>query len=257
MTVKHLQTTGMPPNDLNKNLLSLALGKVKLLNKSSEDKKILETDAFSFNSKFRSKLFKLKVTSIQTPKETETETKETREKVDEDRKHQIEVRTNNFRKCPQRGRKKWHFFVSFFAQGCNCSHFEIPQNNGTQPVDCRSYTTTSISFYASSNYHQKEDWKSNWKRIPGKIENGSQGVQLLGLNFFLKGNSKIGVLFKIKQSTMFVQIQHIFFFQWFLCHERSISWDQLNYLKDHPIIFVQTKPLMLPQTWEKFFFWGS
>jgi len=49
-----------------------------------------DTDVFSFNHKFRSKLYRVKVMTVST-KESEPERLETRQKVDEDRKHQIEA----------------------------------------------------------------------------------------------------------------------------------------------------------------------
>ena len=48
------------------------------------------TDSFCVNDDFYSKLFKIRVTNIQA-KESEPETKETREKVEDDRKHEIEA----------------------------------------------------------------------------------------------------------------------------------------------------------------------
>ena len=48
------------------------------------------TDQFTVNDEFYSKLFKIRVTNIQA-KESEPETKETREKVEDDRKHEIEA----------------------------------------------------------------------------------------------------------------------------------------------------------------------
>ncbi|KAM9960053.1 hypothetical protein ACTFIW_007286 [Dictyostelium discoideum] len=53
-------------------------------------KSIDESDVFAFNTKFKSKLFRVKVMAV-VQKETPVEEKETRDKVDEDRKHQIEA----------------------------------------------------------------------------------------------------------------------------------------------------------------------
>lgn len=82
--------TQIPLADLKRNLFSLACGKYELLKKEPSSKKIDEADVFSFNSKFKAKLFKLKVMGV-VQKETEPEAQETRQKVDEDRKHQIEA----------------------------------------------------------------------------------------------------------------------------------------------------------------------
>jgi cullin 3 len=86
------EATGIPPPDLKRNLTALTSAKHKILEKEAggEKKGIEDGDIFSFNSKFKSKLFKVKVLSV-AQKETPTEEKETRQKVDEDRKHQIEA----------------------------------------------------------------------------------------------------------------------------------------------------------------------
>jgi len=84
------ESTGIPITDLKRNLLALSAAKYKILAKEPDNKKVDETDTFSFNSKFKSKLHKLKVMNV-VQKETEPERQETRQKVDEDRKHQIEA----------------------------------------------------------------------------------------------------------------------------------------------------------------------
>jgi hypothetical protein len=70
--------------------MSLANPKSKILDKTTNPddmKKIEDADVFAYNSKFKSKLFKVKVMNV-VQKETEQETQETRQKVDEDRKLQ-------------------------------------------------------------------------------------------------------------------------------------------------------------------------
>ena len=84
------ESTGIPIPDLKRSLLSLTQVKAKILNKEPNNKKIEESDIFQYNSKFKSKLYRVKVMTV-VQKETEAESKETREKVDEDRKHQIEA----------------------------------------------------------------------------------------------------------------------------------------------------------------------
>jgi len=84
------EATGIPIADLKRNLLSLASAKYKILNKEPDSKKVDDTDTFAFNTKFKSKLFKVKVMTV-VQKESEPERQETRQKVDEDRKHQIEA----------------------------------------------------------------------------------------------------------------------------------------------------------------------
>ncbi|EGG25040.1 cullin C [Cavenderia fasciculata] len=84
------ETTGIPIPDLKRNLMALTSAKNKILEKESESKTIEESDVFAFNTKFKSKLYKVKIMSV-IQKETPVEVSETRHKVDEDRKHQIEA----------------------------------------------------------------------------------------------------------------------------------------------------------------------
>lgn len=53
--------------------------------------RIEDSDVFKYNEKFRSKLYRVKIMNRISVKESEPERRETREKVDEDRKHQIEA----------------------------------------------------------------------------------------------------------------------------------------------------------------------
>eukprot|EP01133_Synstelium_polycarpum_P018802 gene18802-22488_t len=84
------EQTGIPTPDLKRNLLALTSIKNKVLDKESQSKTLEESDSFSFNTKFKSKLFRVKIMSV-VQKETPVEATETRQKVDEDRKHQIEA----------------------------------------------------------------------------------------------------------------------------------------------------------------------
>jgi len=86
-----LEATAIPVSELKRNLISLASPKNKLLEKNPPDlKKVEESDIFSFNSKFTSRLLKVKVMTV-SQRESEPERQETRQKVDEDRKHHIEA----------------------------------------------------------------------------------------------------------------------------------------------------------------------
>jgi len=75
------EITLIPAADLKRNLMSLCNAKYKILNKDGDAKKIEDSDVFSWNSKFKSKLFKVKVMSV-VQKESEPERQETRIKVD-------------------------------------------------------------------------------------------------------------------------------------------------------------------------------
>lgn len=86
------QETGIPSSDLKRCLQSLACVKGKnVLRKEPMSKDIAEDDAFFFNEKFTSKLIKVKIGTVQAQKESEPEKQETRQRVEEDRKPQIEA----------------------------------------------------------------------------------------------------------------------------------------------------------------------
>uniref|UniRef100_A0A0E0ARD4 Cullin family profile domain-containing protein n=1 Tax=Oryza glumipatula TaxID=40148 RepID=A0A0E0ARD4_9ORYZ len=86
------QTTAIPSADLKRCLQSLALVKGKnVLRKEPMSRDISDDDNFFVNDKFTSKLFKVKIGTVATQKESEPEKMETRQRVEEDRKPQIEA----------------------------------------------------------------------------------------------------------------------------------------------------------------------
>ncbi|KAH7436226.1 hypothetical protein KP509_05G009200 [Ceratopteris richardii] len=93
MTYKEIeQATEIPALDLKRSLQSLACVKGKnVLRKEPMSKDISEDDVFVFNDKFTSKFYKVKIGTVAAQKETEPEKQETRQKVEEDRKPQIEA----------------------------------------------------------------------------------------------------------------------------------------------------------------------
>lgn len=87
-----LTATAIPAGDLKRALQSLALVKGRnVLKKEPMGKDISETDVFSFNEEFHNKLYKIKIATVSAQKESEPEKLETRHKVEEDRKPQIEA----------------------------------------------------------------------------------------------------------------------------------------------------------------------
>nr|KYP45393.1 Cullin-3 [Cajanus cajan] len=85
------QATEIPAN-LKRCLQSLALVKGRnVLRKEPMSKDIGEDDAFFVNDKFSSKLYKVKIGTVVAQKESEPEKQETRQRVEEDRKPQIEA----------------------------------------------------------------------------------------------------------------------------------------------------------------------
>lgn len=93
LTCKEIeQATAIPMSDLRRCLQSLACVKGKnVLRKEPMSKDIAEDDAFFFNDKFTSKFFKVKIGTVVAQRESEPENLETRQRVEEDRKPQIEA----------------------------------------------------------------------------------------------------------------------------------------------------------------------
>ncbi|KAE8718246.1 Cullin-3 [Hibiscus syriacus] len=86
------QATEIPAPDLKRCLQSLACVKGKnVLRKEPMSKDIADTDNFLFNDKFTSKFFKVKIGTVVAQRESEPENQETRQRVEEDRKPQIEA----------------------------------------------------------------------------------------------------------------------------------------------------------------------
>jgi cullin 3 len=83
--------TQIADQDLKRTLQSLACAKYKILNKSSKGRDILTNDEFSFNSDFTSNMARIKIQALANKVETDGERKNTQDKVDEERKHQIEA----------------------------------------------------------------------------------------------------------------------------------------------------------------------
>ncbi|KAL5539225.1 hypothetical protein UlMin_046103 [Ulmus minor] len=86
------QATEIPASDLKRCLQSLACVKGKnVLRKEPMSKDIGEDDIFFVNDKFTSKFYKVKIGTVVAQKESEPEKQETRQRVEEDRKPQIEA----------------------------------------------------------------------------------------------------------------------------------------------------------------------
>jgi len=77
--------------DLKRALQSLACAKFKLLTKEPRGRDVADSDSFSFNESFTAKQIRFKVGTVAATKETDAEKSETRHKVDEDRKPQVEA----------------------------------------------------------------------------------------------------------------------------------------------------------------------
>ena len=87
------QETDINEKDLQHALLPLSLGKInqRIFLKEPKTKEIQSADKFFVNDLFTSKLFRVKVNPITTKIENDPERHETRNKVDDDRKHVIDA----------------------------------------------------------------------------------------------------------------------------------------------------------------------
>uniref|UniRef100_A0A914HNV9 Cullin family profile domain-containing protein n=1 Tax=Globodera rostochiensis TaxID=31243 RepID=A0A914HNV9_GLORO len=88
-----LNETQIPDRELKRCLQSLAMGKQsqRILCRKGAGKDIESLDEFFVNDQFSSKLTRIKIQMVSGRSETEPERKETRAKVDDDRKHEIEA----------------------------------------------------------------------------------------------------------------------------------------------------------------------
>jgi cullin 3 len=85
------EATSIADSELQRNLQSLACAKYKILKKHPPGREVNDDDSFSFNNEFTSSLLKLKINTISSRVESNEERKETRDRIDEERKHQTEV----------------------------------------------------------------------------------------------------------------------------------------------------------------------
>nr|CAI5860540.1 unnamed protein product [Callosobruchus analis] len=88
-----LNESDIPERDLIRALQSLAMGKAtqRVLIKNPKTKEIENNHEFYVNDSFTSKLHRVKIQTVAAKGESEPERRETRNKVDEDRKHEIEA----------------------------------------------------------------------------------------------------------------------------------------------------------------------
>lgn len=70
--------------------MALCMAKYKVLTKEPKTKQVVDEDTFAFNSAFKSKLYRVRILPLARG-ESKEERDATREKVDEERKHQIEA----------------------------------------------------------------------------------------------------------------------------------------------------------------------
>ncbi|UJR36138.1 hypothetical protein I4U23_028872 [Adineta vaga] len=84
------EQTKIPAAELQRTLLSLACGKIRLMNKKPLTKEINSDDRFTLNTSFDHKLIRIKINQVQL-KETPEENSSTTERVVQDRQYQIDA----------------------------------------------------------------------------------------------------------------------------------------------------------------------
>ncbi|KAJ7104186.1 Cullin-domain-containing protein [Mycena belliarum] len=85
------QATSIVDNELQRHLQSLACAKFKILKKHPPGRDVDPTDSFSFNADFSSSLQRIKISTVSSKVESGEERKETKDRIDEERRHQTEA----------------------------------------------------------------------------------------------------------------------------------------------------------------------
>ena len=85
------EASAIDDSELKRQLQSLACAKSKILKKHPPGREVHPDDSFSFNSDFSSAMQKIKISTVSSRVENKDERKETRDRIDEERKHQMEV----------------------------------------------------------------------------------------------------------------------------------------------------------------------
>ncbi|PFH52964.1 hypothetical protein AMATHDRAFT_1696 [Amanita thiersii Skay4041] len=85
------EATGIEERELKRQLQSLACAKFKVLKKHPPGRDINFSDAFSFNDGFQSELRKIKIAVVTAKVESGDERRETKDRIDEERKHQTDA----------------------------------------------------------------------------------------------------------------------------------------------------------------------
>lgn len=103
--------------ELKRHLQSLACAKYKILKKHPHGREINTEDSFSFNHDFSCPMKKVKIQTISSKVESSEERKETLDRIDEERKHQMEVNK----------KEPFHLvceLICWLCQGLHRSHHE-------------------------------------------------------------------------------------------------------------------------------------
>ncbi len=91
ISVQHLASrTGLPADELKRTVMSMVMGKVRVLVKEPKTKEFKDSDIVSFNGAFKSKMMRLKINQLQL-KETKKEVAETNQRIEKERQYQIDA----------------------------------------------------------------------------------------------------------------------------------------------------------------------
>ena len=85
------EATGIADAELQRHLQSLACAKFKILKKHPHGRDVDPSDSFSFNADFSAPMQKIKISTVSSRPESNDERKETRDHIDEERRHQTDV----------------------------------------------------------------------------------------------------------------------------------------------------------------------
>ncbi|KAF8589814.1 Cullin-domain-containing protein [Ramaria rubella] len=92
MTYEEIQNaTQLAEIELKRNLQSLACAKYKVLKKHPPSRDIAADDSFSFNNDFTASLQRIKISTVASKVESTEERRETRDRIEEERKHQTDA----------------------------------------------------------------------------------------------------------------------------------------------------------------------
>lgn len=83
--------TQLADDELKRNLQSLACAKYKILKKHPPSRDVSSSDSFSFNNDFAAPLQRIKISTIAVRIENAEERRQTRDRVEEERRHQVDV----------------------------------------------------------------------------------------------------------------------------------------------------------------------
>jgi hypothetical protein len=120
------------------------------LTKSPKGREVGPNDRFSFNSGFTCPLAKIKIQTIVGKVENNEERAETQERIDEERRHQIEV-------------SKARFLILgngaelVVCSGMHRSYHESTEDTITQRSGQRGYPPTDDPLHAYAHRHQEKD----------------------------------------------------------------------------------------------------